>query len=88
MPLRRLFALTSVAFLIVLAISPAKNALRPYRAFQRQVRRARRRPRPQRAAGEGVRAAPIAIQQIWLPDLDNRVDRCTTCHLGRRRSRA
>ncbi len=25
---------------------------------------------------------PIAIQQIWIPELDNRVDRCTTCHLG------
>ena len=36
MPLRRLFAVTSVVFLAVLAISPAKNALRPYRALQRK----------------------------------------------------
>ena len=24
----------------------------------------------------------MAIQQIWLPDFEDRVDRCTTCHLG------
>ena len=38
MPLRRLFAFSSVLFLLVLAVSPAKNALMPYRALQRQFR--------------------------------------------------
>ena len=82
MPLRRLFALTSLAFLIVLAISPAKNALRPYRAFQRKfaaLGAARARSAQQAKSYE---QRPIAIHQIWLPGLDNRVDRCTTCHLG------
>jgi len=82
MPLRRFFALTSVAFLAVLAISPAKNALRPYRAFQRKFAalgavRARSAQQSKQYARR-----PIAIHQIWLPGLDNRVDRCTTCHLG------
>ena len=82
MPLRRFFALTSVAFLVVLAISPAKNALRPYRAFQRKFAalgavRARSAQQSKQYARR-----PIAIHQIWLPGLDNRVDRCTTCHLG------
>ncbi len=82
MPLRRLFAVSSLLFLAVLAISPAKNALRPYRSFQRQFARlGAARARSQRAAHEYA-ARPVAIQQIWLPDFDNRVDRCTTCHLG------
>ena len=82
MPLRRLFALTSVAFLVVLAISPAKNALRPYRSLQRKfaalgVARAHSAQQAREYA-----ARPVAIHQIWLPALDQRVDRCTTCHLG------
>ena len=36
---RHVFALTSLVFLGVLAISPAKNALRPYRSLQQQFRR-------------------------------------------------
>jgi mono/diheme cytochrome c family protein len=81
-PLRRLFALTSVAFLVVLAISPAKNALRPYRSLQRKfaalgVARAHSAQQAREFA-----ARPVAIHQIWLPALDQRVDRCTTCHLG------
>ena len=82
MPIRRLFALTSVAFLVVLAISPAKNALRSYRAYQRRfaVLAASRARSAQQARDFEKR--PVAIHQIWLPQLDNRVDRCTTCHLG------
>jgi mono/diheme cytochrome c family protein len=81
-PLRRLFAVSSVLFLVVLAISPAKNALRPYRSLQRQYRKlASSRARSLKAA-QGYEARPVAIQQIWLPDFENRVDRCTTCHLG------
>jgi mono/diheme cytochrome c family protein len=81
-PLRRLFALTSVAFLVVLAISPAKNALRSYRAYQRRfaVLGASRARSAQQARDYEKR--PVAIRQFWLPALDGRVDRCTTCHLG------
>jgi cytochrome c2 len=81
-PLRRLFAVTSVVFLIVLAISPAKNVLRPYRSIQRQYRElGMARAKSAKAARE-YRARDVAIQQIWLKDLGDRVDRCTTCHLG------
>jgi mono/diheme cytochrome c family protein len=89
--LSRLFATTSVLFLVVLAISPAKNALRPYHAFQRQYRRYRTlgeaRARDSRAATASAQR-PDGIHQVWLRDFDVaasgdiRVDRCTTCHLG------
>ena len=67
----------------MLAISPAKDALRPYHALQRQYRRlGLERVRSSReAAGYGKQAA-VAIHQIWMRDFDDRVDRCTTCHLG------
>jgi mono/diheme cytochrome c family protein len=81
-PLRRLFAASSVLFLIVLAISPAKNYFRPYRSLQSQYRalgvgRARSLKEANAYAGH-----PAGIQQIWLRDFEDRVDRCTTCHLG------
>ena len=81
-PLRRLFAVSSLAFLAVLAFSPVKNALRPYRAIQRQYREIGAKRAPSMSAGEVYASRAIAIQQIWLPDFENRVDRCTTCHLG------
>ena len=82
MPLKKLFALTSLAFLLVLAVSPAKNALRPYRGIQRRYRELGvARAHSSKEARE-YEKRPVAIQQIWLPELDNRVDRCTTCHLG------
>ena len=82
MSLQRLFAVSSVVFLAVLAFTPAKNALRPYRSIQREFRRVGAARAPSAKAAQQYAARPIAIQQIWLPDLDNRVDRCTTCHLG------
>jgi mono/diheme cytochrome c family protein len=82
LPLKKLFGLTSLAFLLVLAVSPAKNALRPYRAIQRRYRElGASRAKSAREAHEYAKK-PVAIQQIWLPELDNRVDRCTTCHPG------
>jgi mono/diheme cytochrome c family protein len=81
-PLRRLFAVSSLLFLAVLAFSPVKNALRPYRSIQRQYRRIGVARAPSMKAAETYASRPIAIQQIWIPDFENRVDRCTTCHLG------
>jgi mono/diheme cytochrome c family protein len=81
-PLRRLFAATSLLFLMVLAISPAKNALRPYRALQARYRELGMARAKSLKAAEAYRQRPVAIRQIWLRELDNRVDRCTTCHLG------
>jgi mono/diheme cytochrome c family protein len=82
MRITRLFAATSLLFLIVLAISPAKNALRPYHGIQRAYKRmGLERAKTVKAAQEYERR-PGGIQQLWLRDFDNRVDRCTTCHLG------
>ncbi len=82
MPLRRLFAATSLLFLAVLAVSPAKSALSSYRSVQRRYRvLGMSRARSLKAAQEYERR-PVAIQQVWLRDFEDRVDRCTTCHLG------
>ncbi|MGE5717732.1 MAG: hypothetical protein ACM369_13865, partial [Acidobacteriota bacterium] len=78
MPLRRLFAVSSVLFLLVLAISPAKNALRSYRSLQRRYRKLASSRAHSLKAAQGYQARPVAIQQIWLRDFDNRVDRCET----------
>jgi len=80
--LTRFFALSSVAFLAVLAVSPVKNALRPYRQIQANFVRAGIARAPNLKAAQTYQSRAIAIQQIWIPDFDNRVDRCTTCHLG------
>ena len=80
--MRRLFALSSVAFLLVLAVSPVKNAMRSYRAIQKDFQRTGIARAATVKVAETYASRPIAIQQIWLPQLDNRVDRCTTCHLG------
>jgi mono/diheme cytochrome c family protein len=81
-PLRRLFAVSSLAFLAVLAFSPVKNTLRSYRSIQREFRRISAARAPSMRAAEAYASRPIAIQQIWIPAFENRVDRCTTCHLG------
>ncbi len=82
MPLRRLFALSSLAFLAVLAVSPVKNALRPYRSIQAQYKALGLARATSMKAASVYADRQIAIQQIWIPKFDNRVDRCTTCHLG------
>jgi cytochrome c2 len=82
MPLRRLFALSSFAFLGVLAVSPVKNALRPYRSIQKTFQRIGVARAPNQKASRVYADRAIAIEQIWTPEFDNRVDRCTTCHLG------
>jgi mono/diheme cytochrome c family protein len=80
--LRRVFAATSVVLLAVLAISPAKNAFRPYRSLQARFRNLGTARARSAKAAEDYRRRPVAIRQIWLRELDDRVDRCTTCHLG------
>ncbi len=80
--LRLVFALTSVAFLVVLAVSPLKNAMQPYRGLQARFRAlGLARAKSAKSAREYA-ARPVRIEQIWLRDLEGRVDRCTTCHLG------
>ncbi len=76
------FAVSSVAFLIVLAISPVKDYFRGYRRYQTQYRSLLTRSAGSLKELKQARAQHIGIHQIWLPGFDGRVDRCVTCHLG------
>jgi cytochrome c2 len=79
---RHVFAITSLVFLGVLAISPAKNALRPYRSLQQQFRKLGATRAHSLKEALRYEGQPVAIRQIWLPRLEGRVDRCASCHLG------
>ncbi|MEK9137732.1 MAG: cytochrome c, partial [Bacteroidota bacterium] len=72
---RAVFAISSVVLLVVLAVSPFKDFYREWKEHQHSYNEAISRL-PQR-----VKPAEIGIKQIWAQKLD-RVDRCTTCHLG------
>jgi mono/diheme cytochrome c family protein len=73
--IRKTFAVVSVVFLLVLAVSPLKDSLREWRRYQSAYNRYIE-GLPQR-----VRPAAPGLRQIWVRNLD-RVDRCVTCHLG------
>ncbi len=76
--MRLLFALSSVVFVAVLAISPVKDLLREWKRYQGDyVRLAQTRPDTKQLLAD----YHGGIQQIYLPEM-NVVDRCTTCHLG------
>src|SRR6266571_2239380 len=69
------FAVSSVVLLIVLAVSPLKDFFREWKGYQLRYDDVISQL-PQR-----ITPAEIGIKQIWAQKLD-RVDRCTTCHLG------
>src|SRR5690242_21371157 len=76
--MRLLFAVSSVVFLLVLAISPFKDYRREWKLYKRAyVRFAQGRPDTKRLTAD---YSPN-IDQIWLPGM-NVTDRCTTCHQG------
>ncbi|HXZ19121.1 MAG TPA: c-type cytochrome, partial [Candidatus Acidoferrales bacterium] len=76
--LRYAFAVSSVVFLAVLAISPVKDLRREWKQYKRgYVRFAESRPDTKRLLAD----QHPGIDQIWLPEM-NVVDRCTTCHQG------
>jgi len=76
--LRLIFAVSSVVFLMVLAISPARDYLRDWRRYERDyVRLTESRPDTKRLLAD----FHPAIEQIWIPQMQV-VDRCTTCHQG------
>lgn len=76
--LRLWFAISSVLFVVVLAISPVKDLRHEWKQYKRAyVRYAESRPDTKRLLAD----YNPDIDQIWLPEM-NVVDRCTTCHLG------
>jgi mono/diheme cytochrome c family protein len=76
--MRWMVAASSVVFLAVLSISPARDYLSEWRSFERAyLRFTQSRPDTKRLLAD----FRPGITQIWLPNL-NVVDRCTTCHQG------
>jgi len=71
--LLRVLAVVSVLFLAALTVAP----LRPYFAEWRTVQQHYN----SLARGAGLSTIPIALQQIWKPQLGV-TDRCISCHLG------
>lgn len=76
--LRLAFAIMSVVFLLVLAISPFRDLLREWKHYKREyVRFAESRPETKKLLAD----FHSGIDQIWLPRL-NVTERCVTCHQG------
>jgi mono/diheme cytochrome c family protein len=72
------FAISSVVFLAVLAVSPVKDYLSEWRHYQKYyVKFAESRPDTKTLLAD----YHLGINQIWVPQMGV-VDRCTTCHLG------
>jgi cytochrome c2 len=73
------FALLGLAFLAIFSWVFLKEYLAPWRTTQAQFKELERQLKDPHA----LKLAPFVggINQIWLRDID-RVDRCTTCHLG------
>ncbi len=76
--MRLVFAITTLVFVGVLAISPVKDLRLEWRQYKRSfVRFAQGRPDTKRLLAD----YHPGIDQIWIPGM-NVVDRCTTCHQG------
>jgi mono/diheme cytochrome c family protein len=76
--LRVSFAIASVAFVAVLAVSPVKDYFEEWKRYEKDyVRFAQTRPDTKHLMAD----FHSGIDQIWLPDMKI-VDRCTTCHQG------
>lgn len=76
--LRVTFAITSVAFVAILAVSPVKDYFQEWKRYEKAyIRYAETRPDTKHLLSE----FHSGIDQIWLPDMKV-VDRCTTCHQG------
>jgi len=79
MRLHQAFAVLGVAFLAIFSWVFFKEYLAEWRTTQAQFRRLEQEVKDPHALSL---APPVGgIRQVWLTDLD-RVDRCTTCHLG------
>ncbi len=76
--LRLVFALTSVVFVAVLAVSPVRDLRQEWKQYKRAyVRFAETRPDTKRLLAD----YRPDLDQIWIPEM-NVVDRCTACHQG------
>lgn len=71
----KLFAVASLVFLGILAVSPLKDRYTDWRKYQEEYN--------ELLAKEPIKTIPISygIKQIWAREL-GRIDRCVSCHLG------
>jgi mono/diheme cytochrome c family protein len=76
------FALSSVAFVAVLAISPVKDWFREYRPYQETYRKKLLDSAGSAQELKQAESQRVGIRQIWIPEFDRRVDRCVSCHVG------
>lgn len=76
------FAVSSVACLAVLAVSPVKDHFREYRHYQNEHRSLLLEAASTAQELHRAQVVQVGVRQIWLPQLGNRVDRCPSCHLG------
>lgn len=74
------FAL-SLAALVVMIFAIRQAATPGWKNYQRAFLQLEAQGEPNAAAKAEVLETPLAIRQVMLPGLQ-RVDRCTTCHLG------
>ncbi|MHC4493686.1 MAG: hypothetical protein ACYTDU_18955, partial [Planctomycetota bacterium] len=74
---RLLLGLSGFLVVVICVVAAWEDVAPEYAAYQEGFREiVLERFGPERAA-----ATPTGIQQIWIESAD-RVDRCTTCHLG------
>ncbi len=71
----KIYLLTSIVFFIVFAVIPVKFYFSEWRQVQKEYNRIIKN------LHQKEKPVPAKLQQIWVRDL-NRIDRCTTCHLG------
>lgn len=76
-----LFFALSLAVLALLLAAVWQASSPSWKRYQHEYRRLEALQEPNSAAKNAVLAKPLEIKQILLPGLQ-RVDRCTTCHLG------
>ncbi|MBI4169081.1 MAG: c-type cytochrome [Acidobacteria bacterium] len=76
------FAISSLACLAALAVSPVKDYFQEYRGYQDRFRELMFHRAGSLQEVRRARAQAAGIRQIWIPDFGGRVDRCITCHLG------
>jgi mono/diheme cytochrome c family protein len=73
--LRKVYFISAIVFLCILAISPFKDYFSEWRTVQRNYNQYIKKL-PQK-----IKPIPLAMKQIWIPKL-NKTDRCITCHIG------
>jgi mono/diheme cytochrome c family protein len=76
-----LFFALGLVVLVVMLVAVRQAATPQWKQYQMQYYRLEAVGEPNAAAKNAVLGTPLAVQQILLPGLQ-RVDRCTTCHLG------